>query len=103
MHADLLVLDVDPPVAQVGDGAHGERQVLDRLHGVTEVADQRLDGALRQRSGTVADRGERLGGGLLDLREVVALLTLLAAELGVRGTGLLGVAVPLAWRERSSP
>nr|BFE78023.1 hypothetical protein GCM10020093_006240 [Planobispora longispora] len=103
MHAELLVFDVDAAVAQVGDRADRAGQVLDGLHGVAEVRDQSLDGALRQRPAPVADRGERLGRRLLDLGEVVALLALLAAELGVGDPGLLGVAVPLASRERSSP
>jgi hypothetical protein len=89
VHAQLLALEVDAPVALVGDGPDGARQVLDVAQGVAEVVDQRHEHALGEGARPVADVVEGLARHLLDLAEVVAPVVHLAPQLGVGEPGLL--------------
>ena len=89
MRADRLLLDVDPPVSQVGQRAHRPRQVLDVPDGEAVLADHRDQHALGQRATRVVAGPQRVGRLPLDDVEVVAALPHGLAQRGVRRPGLL--------------
>ena len=72
VHAHGFLLQVDPPVAQVGDGPDRPREILRVPDRETLVADDGQQRPLRQRAAPVADGLQRLRRRALDLGEVVA-------------------------------
>ena len=90
VRADRLLLDVDPPVPQVGQGAHRPRQVLDVADGEAVVAHHRDQHALGQRAARVPARPQRAGRLTLDGVEVVTPLAHGIPQRRVGGPGLLG-------------
>ena len=87
--ADRLLLDVDPPVPQVGQRPHRPGQVLDVPDGEAVAAHHRDQHALGQRAAGVPARTQ--GGGRLPLDdlEVVTPFAHGVAQRGVRRPGLL--------------
>ena len=90
VHADGLLLEVDPPVAQVGHGPRGAGQVAHVPDGEPVVAHHRQQHALGQGPAGVPGGGQRGGGLLLDLGEVVAALAHHRPQAGVGLPGFLG-------------
>ncbi len=83
-------MDIDAPVATVGDGAHRRGHLGGADHFVSEVVGEGVEIALGHGSlPAEADGRHRLGGDGLDLGEVVAPRRHLGAQLGIGGTGLV--------------
>ncbi len=106
MRADRLLLDVDPPVPQVGQRPHRPGQILDIPDGEAVVAHHRDQHALGHRAARVASGTERGGRLALDDLEVVVPLAhgLPQRRVGgpgfFRGGGRLGPLSPQFRRDR---
>ena len=89
VRAHGLLLEVDPPVPQVGHGPRGARQVVHVPDGEPVVADHREQQALGQRAALVADRARASAAARSIWREVVAALAHHGPQVRVGLPGLL--------------